>query len=102
MPEQKKDKLNIRLHIYDEEVGVKIDREDEEYFRLAAKLITERYNAYAQALKGRMNDHSIALRVLLDISVMYEKELKNNDTLPYDNVLAQLTKEIEDALKENK
>jgi cell division protein ZapA len=102
MAEQKQDRLNIKLHIYDEEVGVVIDRDDEEYFRLAAKLITERYNAYAKAFKGRQTDHTIALRVLLDIAFTYEKELKNNDTLPYDNVLAKLTKEMEEVLGDSK
>ena len=42
MPEQKKDRLHIRLHVYDEEIEVVINREDEEYYRSAAKLITER------------------------------------------------------------
>ncbi len=98
MAEQKKDRLHIRLHVYDEEIEVVINRDDEEYYRLAAKHITERYNAYAQAFKGRKNDHVIALMTLIDIALKYEKERANNDTLPYDNVLAQLTKEMEEAL----
>ena len=101
MAEQIKDKLHINLHVYDEEIGVDVKRDDEEYFRLAAKLITERYNAYAQAYKGRKNDHTIALMTLLDISLMYQKERAHNDTSPYDNVLAKLTKEIEEALGEH-
>ena len=41
--------LNITLHVYDEEIAMKLhNREDEEYYRAAAKLITERYGAYAQ------------------------------------------------------
>ena len=36
-------KLHIRLHVYDEEIEVIINREDEEFYRKAAKLITERY-----------------------------------------------------------
>ena len=47
MAEQNKDKLHIRLHVYDEEIEVVINREDEEYYRSAAKLITERYNGSA-------------------------------------------------------
>ncbi len=102
MAEQKKDRLHIRLHVYDEEIEVVINRDDEEYYRLAAKLITERYNAYAQVFKGRKNDHTIALMTLIDVTLRYEKERANNDTMPYDNVLAQLTKEIEDVLGEAK
>jgi cell division protein ZapA len=35
---------------------------------------------------------------LVDIALLYEKERSHNDTAPYDNVLARLTKEIEEAL----
>ena len=91
-------KLHIRLHVYDEEIEVMVDREEEEYYRSAAKLITERYNAYAQAYKGRKGEHTISLMTLVDIALLYEKERAHNDTAPYDNVLARLTKEIEEAL----
>lgn len=91
-------KLNIRLHVYDEEIEVKINREDEEFYRNAAKLITDRYNAYAQAYKGRKTEHIISLMTLVDIALLYEKERSHNDTAPYDNVLIRLTKEIEEAL----
>jgi len=102
MAEQNKDRLHIRLHVYDEEIEVIINREDEEFYRSAAKLITERYNAYAQAYKGRKSDHVIALMTLVDIGLVYQKELSHNDTSPYDNVLARLTAEIEGALAEGK
>ena len=92
-------KLHIRLHVYDEEIEVVVNREDEEFYRSAAKLITERYNAYAQAYKGRKSDHTIGLMTLIEIALRYEKELGKNDTSPYDNILLQLTSEIEEALK---
>ena len=101
MAEQNQDRLHIRLHVYDEEIEVVIKRDDEEYYRSAAKLITERYNAYAQAYKGRKSDHIIALMTLIDIALMHQKERANNDTSPYDNVLAQLVTEIENALGED-
>lgn len=91
-------KLHIRLHVYDEEIEVTVKREDEEYYRSAAKLITDRYNAYAQAYKGRKSEHIISLMTLVDIALLYQKERSHNDTAPYDNVLTRLTKEIEDAL----
>ncbi|MBO7116300.1 MAG: cell division protein ZapA [Prevotella sp.] len=91
-------KLHIRLHVYDEEIEVGINREDEEFYRLAAKLITDRYNAYAQAYKGRKSEHTISLMTLVDIALLYQKERSHNDTAPYDNVLARLTAEIEEAL----
>ena len=49
MAEVNNEKLNIRLHVYDEEIQVTVPRSEEEYYRKAAKLITDRYNAYAQA-----------------------------------------------------
>ncbi|MBQ3700290.1 MAG: cell division protein ZapA [Prevotella sp.] len=102
MAEQNKDRLHIRLHVYDEDIEVVINRDDEEYYRSAAKLITDRYNAYAQAYSGRKSDHTIALMTLIDIALMCQKERASNDTSPYDNVLARLTTEIEEALGERK
>ena len=101
MAEQNQDRLHITLHVYDEEIEVVVKRDEEEYYRAAAKLITERYNAYSQAYKGRKSDHTIALMTLIDVTLLYQKERSHNDTSPYDNVLARLTAEIEDALKEH-
>jgi cell division protein ZapA len=99
---EQKDRLHIRLHVYDEDIEVIINRDDEEFYRSAAKLITERYNAYAQAYKGRKSDHTIALMTLIDIALVCQKERSHNDTSPYDNVLAKLTAEIEEVLGERK
>ena len=98
MAEQKTDRLHIRLHVYDEEVDVVIDREEEEFYRSTAKLITERYNAYSGRYAGRKSDHTIALMTLIDIALLYQKERSHNDTSVYDNVLTRLTSEIEEAL----
>ena len=98
MAEQNKDRLHIRLHVYDEEIEVVINRDDEEYYRSAAKLITERYNAYSGRYAGRKSDHTIALMTLIDIALLYQKERSHNDTSVYDNVLTRLTSEIEEAL----
>ena len=99
MAEANKEKLHIRLHVYDEEIEVTVNREDEVYYRAAAKLITDRYNAYAQAYKGRKSDHTIGLMSLIDIALMYQRERSKNDTQPYDDILSRLTSEIEEALK---
>ena len=94
-----KEKLHIRLHVYNEDIEVTVNREDEVYYRAAAKLITDRYNAYAQAYKGRKTEHTISLMTLIDIALLYEREHGKNDTAPYDTILSRLTSEIEDALK---
>ena len=93
------EKLHIRLHVYDEEIEVTINRSDEELYRKAAKLITDRYNAYSQAYKGKKTEHTIALMTLIDVALQYERARGKNDTAPYDDVLAKLTSEIEEALK---
>lgn len=100
MAEQDKDRLHIRLHLYDEDIDVVVNRDEEEYYRKAAKLITDRYNAYAKVYKGKKTDHVIALMTLVDVALMYQKERVHNDTQPYDSVLAKLTAEIEAALDE--
>ena len=100
MAEPNKEKLHIRLHVYDAEIEVTINREDEEYYRAAAKLITDRYNAYSQAYRGRKSEHIIALMTLVDVAMLYQKEREHNDTSPYDDILKRLTAEIEGALGE--
>ena len=102
MAEQNRDKLHIRLHVYDEELEVVVDRDEEEYYRAAAKLITDRYNVYAQMYKGHKGDHTIALMTLIDIALQYQKERYKNDTAPYNDILTCLTAEIEDALSDKR
>lgn len=102
MAETKEDKLGITLHVYDEEFRVTVDRSQEAYYRAAAKLITDKYNTYADLYKGRKSDHSIALMTLIDIAVRYEKEASKNDTSPLMDILNSLSAEIEDALGESK
>ena len=51
---------------------------------------------------NKKSDHIIALMTLIEIALRYEKELAKNDTTPYDNILSQLTSEIEEALKDEK
>ena len=99
MAEVNNEKLHIRLHVYNEDIEVTVNRADEELYRKAAKLITARYNAYSQAYKGKQGEHTIALMTLIDIALMYERERGKNDTAPYDGILAKLTSEIEEALK---
>lgn len=99
MAEQELEKLLIRLHIYDTDLSVKIPREDEEYYRKSAKLINDIINSYAKIFKGRKSDKEILYMSLIDVALRYEKESGRNDTKPYNDILTQLTSEIEEALK---
>ena len=99
MAEVNKEKLHIRLHVYNEDIEVTVNRQDEEFYRMAAKLITDRYNAYAQAYRGKKSEHTISLMTLIDVALLYERERAKNDTAPYDAILKKLTSEIEEAMK---
>ena len=98
MAEDNKDKLHIRLHVYDTEMSVNVVREDEKMYRDAAKLITDTVNTYADVFKGRKSDKDLLYMALIDIALRYEKESTRNDTEPYSDILGKLTSEIEDAL----
>ena len=67
-------KLHIRLHVYDTDISVNIIREEEEYYRNAAKLITDTVNTYASVFKGRKSDKELLYMALIDIALRYEKE----------------------------
>ena len=90
MAEENK-KLQIRLHLYDTDMAVNINRDDEELYRKAAKLITDTVNTYSNLFKGRKSEKEILYMALVDIA-------KRNDTLPYHHILSQLTQEIEEVL----
>lgn len=92
-------KLNIRLHLYDTDMAVKVFPEEEELYRNAAKLIADTMNTYVPILKGKRSEKDILYAAMLDIALRYEQEAKRNDTLPFCDILGKLTSEIEDALK---
>lgn len=93
-------KLNIRLHIYDTDMAVKINRSDEEMYRNAATLITEVVNNYTTYYKGLKSEKEILYMALVDIALRYEREAKRNDITPYSEALKQLSSEINAALEE--
>lgn len=94
------DKLNIRLHIYDTDMPVVIDRQDEFTYREAAKDINDAINAYSEVFKGKKSDKEILYMALIDIAYNYEIEKSRNDTKPVNDILSNITTEIEEALNE--
>lgn len=95
---EENDKLHIRLHVYDTDIPVKIQREDEYYYREAAKLINNTVNAYAEVFKGRKSDKEILYMALIDIALKFEQDKARNDVEPYNDILTKVTAEIEEAL----
>lgn len=53
-----KDKLWIKLHLYDTDMSVSINRNsgEEEFYRKAAKLITDLVNIYASRFKTKSSN----------------------------------------------
>lgn len=92
------EKIPIKLHVYDMDIPAKVRREEEPFYREAAKLITSTVNAYSESFKGRKSDKEIMYFAMIDIALRYEKCKVNNDTSVYDDILKKLTDEIEDAL----
>lgn len=93
-------KLNIRLHLYDTDMSVWIQRPDEEMYRKAATNITEAVGAYTSRYKGLKSEKEILYMALIDIALRYEREAKRNDVSPYSDVMKKLSGEINDVLKE--
>lgn len=97
----KKDGLNIRLHIYDTDIKVfNVRRDDEALYRKGADLINELLNAYFQSFAGKKSPKEITYFAMIDLALRLERELQRNDTRPYDDILTQLTSEIEGELKQ--
>ncbi|MCM1077991.1 MAG: cell division protein ZapA [Bacteroidales bacterium] len=93
-------KLNIRLHIYDTDMAVKIDRQDEEMYRHLASLITEVIGSYTSYYKGLKSEKEILYMALVDIALRYEREAKRNDVTPISDAIKKLSAEITEVLKE--
>lgn len=74
MVDQTQEKLQIRLHVYDTDLSVRIPREDEEYYRKSAKLIDDIVNSYTKIYKGRKSDKEILYMALLDVALRYERK----------------------------
>ena len=96
---EENNKLHIKLHVYDTDISVNVLRDDEAYYRRAAKLITDTVNTYAAVFKGRKTDKELLYMALIDIALRFEKESGRNETAPYSDILGKLTSEIEEALK---
>ena len=101
MAEVDKEKLLIRLHVYDTEMQVNVPREDEALYRNAAILISETVNSYASYYKDRKTEKELLYMAMIDIALRYEREKKRNDTVPFSNILEKLTSEIEKSLKQD-
>ena len=89
-----RDKLQIRLHVYDTDMSVTVMRQDEEYYRKAAKLITDTVNTYASVFKAKRSEKDILYMALIDIALRYEKEFARNDAVSYTHLTLPTTERV--------
>ena len=102
MPEERIDKLHIRLRVYDTEIPVRVFREEEQLYRDAAKLITDTINAYHNRVSAETSEKTVMYMALIDIALRHQREIRRNDTEPFEDILRQITSEVEQALGESK
>ena len=76
---KEKTRIKIKLPIYDTEFDVNIDKKDIVKYDFAARLVTDRFNAYTVAYKNRKSEHEIALMTMLDLAIQL-MEKKNNES----------------------
>ena len=97
---EEREKRRIILHVYNQQLPITIYADEEEMYRNAAKLVSDKVNFYANASKhSKVNDQMVLYMVLVDIAMMYEREHAKMDTQSIGEILVRLTSEIEDALK---
>lgn len=95
---ENREKIHIRLHVYDTDVPLDVFPEYEPFCRNAAKLITNKVNSLSELYGRSRGEKDILYMAMLDIAINLELEKTNNDTKPYDDILSKLTDEIEEAL----
>ena len=78
-------KRNIKLRIYDTFISVRVPQDDEPLYRKDADLINELLNLYY---------------AMIDLGLRLQKELRRNDSEPYEKVMKELTGEMEKLLEE--
>ena len=77
MPEERIDKLHIRLRVYDTEIPVRVFREEEQLYRDAAKLITDTINAYHNRVSAETSEKTVMYMALIDIALRYQREIRS-------------------------
>jgi cell division protein ZapA (FtsZ GTPase activity inhibitor) len=94
------DKLSIRVNVADRYYPLKVERDDEEKIRRAARLINEKVLQYKQRYTDKDVQDFLAMAALQFVIKLSDEEEKiNSDYLP--DALKELTQKI-DAVLESK
>lgn len=92
------EKLRIKLHLYETDLMVNVPREEEQYYRAAAKQVTETVNTYAKIYQGKKTHNDVMYMAMLDLALRSNKLAALNDTQPFMELIAKLTQEIEEVI----
>lgn len=92
------EKLRIKLHLYETDLMVNVPREEEQYYRAAAKEVTETVNTYAKIYQGKKTHNDVMYMAMLDLALRSNKLAALNDTQPFMELIAKLTQEIEEVM----
>lgn len=92
------EKLRIKLHLYETDLRVNVPREEEQYYRAAAKQVTETVNTYAKIYQGKKTHNDVMYMAMLDLALRSNKLAALNDTQPFMELIAKLTQEIEEVM----
>ncbi len=92
------DKLSIRVNVADRYYPLKVERQDEEKIRRAARLINEKVLQYKQRYTDKDVQDFLAMAALQFVIKLSEEEEKlSNDYLP--DALKELTQKIDSVLE---
>lgn len=92
------EKLRIKLHLYETDLMVNVPSEEEQYYRAAAKQVTETVNTYAKIYQGKKTHNDVMYMAMLDLALRSNKLAALNDTQPFMELIAKLTQEIEEVM----
>jgi len=93
------DKLSIRVNVADRYYPLKVERENEESIRKAARMINEKVLQYKQRYSDKDVQDFLAMASLQYVIKLIENEEKSNDTQIPDAV-SELIAKIDSALEE--
>lgn len=96
-----KNMLNIQLRVADTYIPMTIRREEEEYYREAARRIDNLLNLYRKSFKSQDTEKYMTM-VALHLSVTAVKLERKNDVQPFREKIEKLTDALEKYLTEDR
>jgi cell division protein ZapA (FtsZ GTPase activity inhibitor) len=92
------EKLSIKVHVAERFYPLKIDRNDEEKIRKAARMINEKVNQYKEKYTDKDTSDFLAMAALQFVIRLLEMEQLQEDK-PIIDSINQLNEKIKEAIK---